>query len=62
MRKGKRIKQIVITILETKSNTTIVDLDVKVWPSSDILAMEVVEMLTQGINTVFEYTSKPNKS
>lgn len=62
MSKGKITKQIVITICETKPNTTVVDLDVKVWPSSDILAMEVVEMLTQGISTVFEYTSKPNKS
>lgn len=60
MRK-KAIKQIVITVFETKPNIIDFDLNVKVWPDEKIQAIEVLEVLTTGMQMVFENRSKPEK-
>lgn len=61
MSKGKITKQIVITIRETKPNTTNFELDVNVWPDKSIAAIEVIEVLAHVMNMVLEHRSKPNK-
>ena len=62
MSKGKIIKQIVITVRQEKPNMTVVDLNCKVWPHEKIHAIEVIEVLTNGMDLVLEHRAKRHNS